>query len=54
MVYAKFPKLRYGINPSPLYNLRTNNVFVGKEKLDLIKTRIFGKMIGGTMSSGNF
>ena len=45
------PFLRSRIGPSPLTSLNMNNL-TGKQKLDLIRCRIFGTMIGGNYRSG--
>ncbi len=52
MVYFRITSFKTGIGPSPLSRLRVNNIFIGREKLDLAKTRIFGNMIGGNGRTG--
>ena len=47
----KFKTFKTGISPSmkSLFNL---NNLTGQQKLDLIKCRIFGGMIGGNLRNG--
>ena len=54
MVYIRRLSFKTGIGPSPLTRLRKSNVFIGREKLYLAKTRIFGDMIAGNYKSGGW